>query len=190
MMTSNFWFKSGSDSRSSLNAAGSPPPSSPGCIIDGPIVGLVHSHLLSGPNLSRKFNVTVVLKASSVCNTSRPNLCAPDSRWRTMECEPCSALLRSQPDRGSLPSRAGQEPDDADDALSRTQPGKFCKCKWPRYVLCYLEHRAVMWSESMADSSRVWRNNNVKLLIRLVQIARCKWTSPNRAKRRPALAVA
>ena len=42
------------------------------------------------------------------CHMSRPLLPVPDSRWRAMKCEPCSALLQSWAKHGLLPSWNGQ----------------------------------------------------------------------------------
>ena len=42
--------------------------------------------------------------------TSKPQLCAPDSRWCTMECKPYSALLWNQAEHGWHPSCIGHHP--------------------------------------------------------------------------------
>ena len=42
--------------------------------------------------------------------TSKPQLCAPDSRWCTMECKPYSALLWNQAEHGWHPSCNGHHP--------------------------------------------------------------------------------
>ena len=46
---------------------------------------------------------SLTLPATSVCWASTPQCSVPDSRWHSVECKPCSALLMSCAERGSHP---------------------------------------------------------------------------------------
>ena len=70
--------------------------------------GPTRLHLQSWPSLNQKFPVIITPNASSVCNTSRPQGCIPDSNWHTVECELCSALLWSWNECSSLLSQDGR----------------------------------------------------------------------------------
>ena len=59
--------------------------------------GLMHLYLLSRPDFNEKFCVIIAADTSSVCYISRLKLSVPDSRWRTNDAEPLSALLGAEP---------------------------------------------------------------------------------------------
>ena len=61
--------------------------------------GLVHLHLLPGPDLNPKFHTTIAANMSPVYYTSRLKLCVPDSRWPAFSPtgEPSGVPLASIP---------------------------------------------------------------------------------------------
>ena len=58
---------------------------------------LVHLYLLSGPDLGQELDVIIALKASSICYTSRLQLCVPNGKGLKVECEPPHSALLYNP---------------------------------------------------------------------------------------------